>query len=116
MCIIIRRGEPVSQKHRRHNGGFTLPEVLVSLLISALLMQCVGQWSALTGQSFARIQQNQQAVLLAQTALLEWHGEIPEGWQVVVEKQPAGEFLEEKEITVTNENQTWQFYYAGEST
>lgn len=116
MCIIIRRGEPALQKRRRHEGGFTLPEVLASLVICMMLMQIAGHWYALTGQSHVRIQQNQQAVLLAQTALAGAQGEIPEGWQVVVERQPMGEFLEEQEITVTNENQTWQFYYAGETT
>ena len=115
MCIIIRRGEHALQKRRRHEGGFTLPEVLASLAICMMLMQIAGQWSVLTGQSHVRIQQNQQAVLLAQTALAGAQGEIPEGWQVVVERRPMGEFLEEREITVKNENQIWQFYYAGET-
>ncbi len=124
MCIITRPGERASQKRRSRHSGFTLPEVLVSLMICMLLMQAVGQWSVLTGNSNLRMQQNQQAVLLAQTVLAGSTPSVPDGWTIQVEKQLINEesnteentgSLWEWNITVNYEEQTWQFYYVGEA-
>ena len=115
MCIFIRQGAHVLQKPRRNNGGFTLPEVLLSLLLSMFLIQMICQWGVLMANSQQRIEENRQAVFLAQAALAEMQPEIPDGWQISVEKKPLGKTLQEWEITVQYENQEWQFYYAGET-
>ncbi len=122
MCICIKQGERASRKYRhRHHSGFTLPEVLVSLVICMLLMQLLGQWGILTTESNQRMQENQQALLLAQSALTGSEVVCPNGWEVIVEKNLIGDAekiergtLREWEITVKHGNQAWQFYYVGE--
>lgn len=119
MYITIRQEGQESQKRRRHKGGFTLPEVLVSLLICVFVLQGVGQWGVLTQQSRIRMQQNQQAVLLAQAVLAGNSAELPDGWEIVVKKQEIGDELIEQELTIIYgnqswEKQTWQFYYVGQ--
>ena len=51
MSIFIRPGGHALQKHQRNNGGFTLPEVLVSLLLSGFLVQIICQWGVVTIRS-----------------------------------------------------------------
>ena len=48
MSIFIRQDAHASQKRQRSNGGFTLPEVLLSLVLSMFLIQIVCQWGVLT--------------------------------------------------------------------
>lgn len=115
MSIFIRPGGHALQKHQRNNGGFTLPEVLVSLLLSVFLVQIICQWGVLTIRSQQRIEENQFAVYLAQAVLAETEPEISEGWRISVEEIPLGNTLQEQEITVQYENQEWHFYYAGTS-
>ncbi len=115
MCMFIRPDAHVLQKRRQNNSGFTLPEVLLSLLLSMVLIQIICQWGVLAVKSQQRIEQNQEAVFLAQSVLLETQPEIPDGWTVFVEKAPFGRTLQEWEVTVQYENQEWQFYYAGEA-
>ena len=115
MSIFIRLGGHALQKRQRNNGGFTLPEVLVSLLLSVFLVQIICQWGVLTIRSQQRIEENQCALYLAQAALAETEPEIPEGWRVSVEEKPLDNTLQEQEITVQYENQKWHFYYAGET-
>lgn len=115
MCIFIRLDAHASQKRRRNNSGFTLPEVMISLLLSVFLMQIICQWGILTIRSQERIEENQQAVFLAQAVLAKMDSELPEGWNVFVEEKPLGDVLQEREITIQHENQEWQFYYAGET-
>ncbi len=116
MYISIGQGEPASQKRRRQNSGFTLPEVLVSLVICVMLMQTLGHWGVLTYRANQQMNENQQAVFLAQMALAGSEAHIPEGWEVIVNQTVIGneKFLRQWEITVRHENHQWQFYYAGE--
>ena len=120
MCIITRQGVHASPKRQRDNRGFTLPELLISLVICALLLHSAGQWSVLSSQSHVRSAENRQAVLIAQSVLAGIEPELPEGWSVQKETRPAGLFLTEQELTITHANQTntqsWTFYYAGEET
>lgn len=113
MCITIRQAEQESQRRRRHEGGFTLPELLVSLVICVCLLQSVGQWSVVAKQSNIRMQQNQQAVLLAQEILAGQEIELQKGWDVTVKQQQIGEELIEWKMTITYETQKWEFYYVG---
>ena len=115
MSIFIRQDAHASQKRQRSNGGFTLPEVLLSLVLSMFLIQIACQWGVLTVKSQQRMEQNQQAVFLAQAVFAELQPELPAGWQVMVREKPLGNALQEREITIRYENQEWQFYYAGET-
>ena len=115
MSTFIRPDAHALQKHQRHKGGFTLPEVLVSLLLSVFLVQIICQWGILTVRSQQRIEENQCALYLAQAVLAETEPEVPEGWLVSVEEKPLDNRLQEQEITVQYENQKWHFYYTGEA-
>ena len=115
MCIFIRQGVRALQKRQRNNSGFTLPEVLISLLLSVFIMHIICQWGVLTVKSQQRIEQNQQAVFLAQSVLAEIQPEIPDGWKISVITDLLEKELQEWEITVQYENQEWQFYYVGET-
>ena len=112
MFTFIRQGVRESPGKQRRNSGFTIPEILVSLLICGLLLQSVGQWSVLTANSGMRIQQNEQAILLAQTVLTDGTPDVPDGWQISVEETQQAA-LRERLVTVSHENQSWSFYYAG---
>lgn len=112
MCIITKRGGRGLLDRRQHKEGFTLPELLVSLLIGGWLLHVVGQWAVLSDQSEIRVKQNEQALLLAQTVLAGGTPNLADGWQIEVEKHPC-EQLQEQEITVLYQNQNWSFYYVG---
>ena len=58
------------------------------------------------GRAFLDYNQKNGAVV----ALSE---DIPSGWDVQVEQAPCGSLLQEKLVTVSFENQSWSFYYAG---
>ncbi len=112
MSIITERGAPGSAS-RRYKRGFTIPEILVSLCILMLLLHSVWQWTVLTERTNQRIQQNQQAVLLAQEALAGSVVYQPTGWTVQLEQEDCGAVLTAQQITVCYGAQCWQFYYAG---
>lgn len=112
MSIITERGAPGSAS-RRYKSGFTIPEILVSLCILMLLLHSVWQWTVLTERTNQRIQQNQQAVWLAQEALAGSVVHQPTGWTVQLEQEDCGAVLTAQQITVCCGEQRWQFYYAG---
>lgn len=142
MSIIIRQGVPVSamcqikmqqerrnktsskiqhkiqneiqNKPERKQGGFTLPEILVSLCILTILMQGVGQWGIVMQRTADTMAQNQQAVLLAQQIYAGLEPQCPQGWQVQVESSADIGLLYETEVMIMSEKRRWQFYYAGE--
>lgn len=111
MSIIIKPAVPDSPKRQSPNGGFTLPEVLVSLCILLLLLQMVWQWGQLIMHSEERVQQNQQAILLAKTVLAGIQPDLPEGWTFVI-KEKQGAILQETDLDISYGKQHWQFYYA----
>lgn len=111
MSIIIKPAVPDSPRQQFPNGGFTLPEVLVSLCILLLLLQMVWQWGQLAICSEERMQQNQQAILLAKTILAGLQPELPEGWSFAI-KEKQGAILQETDLDVFYGTQHWQFYYA----
>ncbi len=113
MSIFIRQAAPGLPKNRSRKNGFTIPEILVSLVMTILLLHSVWQWTVLTERSNQRIQQNQQAVLLAQEALAGMHINVPEGWTVQMDRENGGPFLTVDRITVGYDGQRWNFYYAG---
>lgn len=112
MSIITEQGARGSARER-HKRGFTIPEILVSLCILLLLLHSVWQWTVLTERTNQRIQQNQQAVLLAQEALAGGAAHLPAGWTVQQEQEDCGAVLAAQSITVCYGAQRWQFYYAG---
>ena len=113
MFIFISRAVPVSPKKLYRKDGFTIPEILVSLGITLLLLHSVWQWTILTERSNQRIQQNQQAVLLAQESFAGVHSELPEGWTVQISREKDGAFFTVERITIGYDGQHWDFYYAG---
>ena len=124
MSTFIRPGERASperlrnrRNNRRNKGGFTLPEILISLLLCSLLMQSLAQWNSLSVQTHKRMNENQQALLIAQSVMAGSRVSLPDGWDVEIVKQPLGLSITEQELTVTYEDETstqcWSFYYAG---
>lgn len=113
MFISIRRVVPALPKKLYHKEGFTIPEILVCLGITIILLHSIWQWTILTERSNQRIQQNQQAVLLAQESLAGVHSALPEGWTVQHSREEKGALLTVERITVGYEGQYWSFYYAG---
>lgn len=113
MSIIIRRDAAALPAMARHNGGFTLPELLVSLCILLLLMQGVWQWNAVLRQGIARVEQNQQAVYLAQCCLNKIQPDLADGWSVAVEREPVNDILQQTTVIVSYQNQRWPFCYVG---
>ena len=114
MYTTIRQVVLALRKKRQDRSGFTLPELLLSLCICILVLQIVWQWAVLQERAEERQQQNRQAVWLAQSAFANaLSGDIPSGWDVQVEQAPCGFLLQEKLVTVSFENQSWSFYYAG---
>lgn len=113
MSIIIKPDVPESPKRKIDQKGFSLPEVLVSLCILLLLLQMVWQWGQLMICSETRVQQNQQAILVAKTVLAGLQPDLPNKWSYSVIQKPGFSLLE-KSVTVTYGDQHWNFYYAGE--
>lgn len=75
-------GEAALPGKKQYEKGFTLPELLVSLCILMILLQGVWQWGVLFQRTTERIQQNQQAVLIAQCYFANFPLDLPAGWSV----------------------------------
>ena len=102
MCIIINRDgrgllqyrtkQSRNQKHctvMRHQSGFTLPEMLVSLCILGFIMH--GVWQIYAGLSPI----------------------CPEGWDIYVASIRDTGLLYETTVQIRANHRQWQFYYAG---
>ncbi len=101
---------------RHDRGGFTLPEVLVSLVILMVVLQCAYQWNRLAERIQIQQQENRQAVTLAEGILAGADLSVPDGWETHTEIWREGEFLQGTEVTVIRNGHQWKFYYAGEQT
>lgn len=113
MSTIIRRDAAVLPAVPRRKAGFTLPELLVSLCILLLLMQGVWQWSMVLRQGVARVEQNQQAVYIAQCCLNNVQPDLSAGWSVTVEREPVNAILQQTTVIVSYQDQQWPFCYVG---
>lgn len=113
MSTIIRRDAAVLLVVPRRKMGFTLPELLVSLCILLLLMQGVWQWNMMLRQGVARVEQNQQAVYIAQCCLNNLQPDLSAGWSVTVEQEPVNDILQQTTVVVSYQSQQWPFCYVG---
>ena len=126
MCIIIKRGGHGSHQYRirkipnqkynpilRRQGGFTLPEMLVSLCILGIVMHSVGQWGTVLYRTSDTMAQNQQAIYMAQQLYAGLSPECPEGWDVSVTSIRSAGLLYETTIQIQTNHRLWQFYYVG---
>lgn len=107
-------GEAALPGKKQYEKGFTLPELLVSLCILMILLQGVWQWGVLFQRTTERIQQNQQAVLIAQCYFANFPLDLPAGWSVTVQREETGTKLEQQFVVVSYQEQQWPFYYIGE--
>ena len=114
MSTTTRPDEAALPGKKQHEKGFTLPELLVSLCILMILLQGVWQWGLLFQRTNERIQQNQQAVLIAQCYFTNLPQELPAGWSVTVERKEKETKLEQQLVVVSYQEQQWPFYYIGE--
>ncbi len=114
MSTTIRPGEAALPGKKQYEKGFTLPELLVSLCILMILLQGVWQWGVLFQRTTERIQQNQQAVLIAQCYFANFPLDLPAGWSVTVQREETGTKLEQQFVVVSYQEQQWPFYYIGE--
>ncbi len=115
MCIITIQGaaESVRSKMTDKQSGFTIPEVLVSLFILLMIMQLICQWGPLMLHTTDRINENDQAIYLAQQALAGLEPQCPDGWQITTEQTDRSALLHETVVTVSKGQHSWEFYYAG---
>ena len=115
MSIITRQGAHGLRMNHRARSGFTLPEVVVSLCILMMVLQCAWQWNLLTQRTQIQQQENRFAIALAEAALSNVAVPIPVGWQVQVTTYNEASGLQGKEVTVNYGGHSWEFYYAGET-
>lgn len=114
MFITIRQDVHVLQTRQRTRSGFTLPEVLVSLCILIMVLQCAWQWNLLTQRTQMQQQENRRAITLAEAALSNAEVSAPDGWQVCMTVKDEGNGLQDREVTVRYNDHSWKFYYTGE--
>ncbi len=116
MFIIIKRGAAGLRERLQRSQGFTLPEVLVSLVILVMLLQSVWQWGLLVQRGQQRMTEDWQALTVAQTLLAGGSPDLPEGWTATKDCLAEGKTVAEQQISVTHGKAHWDFYYAVEKT
>ncbi len=115
MCITIIQdaAESARSKMNDNQSGFTIPEVLVSLFILLMIVQLICQWGPLTSGTTSRINENDQAIYLAQQTFAGLEPQCSDGWQITTEQTNRSALLHETVVTVSKGQHSWEFYYAG---